>query len=116
MPPPGSERSVFGIGRMAVLATCPFPRVQPIVKPAPITEVLLEVIDSHDTHLSRQAVANLLDDVVLGSGYEAFYLLCIHGGNGVDGVNGVNGANGLGGYSGAWQYREPYRDSIQQSP
>lgn len=78
----GGKRSVFGIGRFAVLASCTFPWMKAIVEPAAIPEVLLEVIDGNDTHLTREAVIDLLQDVILGFGDQLFDVPCIHGVNG----------------------------------
>ena len=74
----GGERPVFGIRAVAVLAACPFPRVQAIVEPAAITEVLLKVIDGNDTHLTREAVIDFLQDVILGFLDQLFNVVCIH--------------------------------------
>ena len=68
----GGQRNVFHIRRVGVLSACPFPRVQPIVKPAAIAEVLLEVVYCHHTDLARQPVVDFLDDVILSLGYQ-FY-------------------------------------------
>ena len=74
----GGQRAVFGVLAVALLSACPFPRVQPIVEPAAIPEVLLEVIDSHHPDLARQSVMDFLDDVILGLCYQFFYVSCIH--------------------------------------
>lgn len=62
----GGQRSILRITRVGVLATCPLPRVQPVVEPATISKVLLEVIGCSDAHLTREAVIDFLDDVILG--------------------------------------------------
>ena len=40
--------------------------MQPVVEPATISKVLLEVIGCSDAHLTREAVIDFLDDVILG--------------------------------------------------
>ena len=74
----GGQRNVFRIRRVGVLSACPFPRVQTVVEPATITEVLLEVVDGSDAHLARKTVVDFLDDVILSLGYQFFYVSCIH--------------------------------------
>lgn len=74
----GGQRAVFRIRRVGVLSACPFPRVQSVVEPAPIPEVLLEVVDGSDAHLARKPVVDFLDDVILGLCYQFFYVSCIH--------------------------------------
>ena len=54
------------------------PRVQPIVEPATIAKVLLEMIYGYDTNLARKTVMNFLDNVILGLGDQFFYVSCIH--------------------------------------
>ena len=60
------------------MAACPFPRVQPIVKPAAIAEVLLEVVDGSDANLARQPVINLFFDIFLDAFSEFLYVFCVH--------------------------------------
>ena len=74
----GGKRAVFRIRRVGVLSACPFPRVQSVVEPAPIPEVLLEVVYCHNTDLSRKPVVDFLDDVILGFCYQFLYVSCIH--------------------------------------
>ena len=74
----GGQRAVFGVLAVALLSACPFPRVQSVVEPATITEVLLEVVDCSDAHLAGQPVVDFLDDVILGLCYQFFYVSCIH--------------------------------------
>ena len=74
----GGQRAVFGVLAVALLSACPFPRVQPIVEPATIPEVLLEVVNGSDAHLAGQPVVDFLDDVILSLGYQFFYVSCIH--------------------------------------
>ena len=72
------KRAVFGVLAVALLSACPFPRVQPIVEPATITEVQLEMVDGSDAHLAGQPVVDFLDDVILSHGDQFFYVSCIH--------------------------------------
>ena len=74
----GRQRPILRIRRVGVLATCPFPRVQAIVEPATITEVLLEVVYSHDPDLSGEAVVDFLDDVIFGFCDQFFYVFGVH--------------------------------------
>ena len=74
----GCKWTVFRIRRVGVLSACPFPRVQPIVKPAAIAEVLLEVVDGSDAHLAGQPVVDFFDDVILGFLDQLFNVVCIH--------------------------------------
>ena len=74
----GGQRAVFGVLAVALLSACPFPRVQPIVEPATITEVMLEVVDGSDAHLAGQPVVDFFDDVILSLGDQFFYVSCIH--------------------------------------
>ena len=74
----GGQRSILRIRRVGVLATCPLPRVQPVVDPATISEVLLEVVDCHHTDLSRKPVVDFHDDVILGFHDQFLYVSCIH--------------------------------------
>ena len=74
-----SQRTVF-LPRMGtvVLSASSFPRVQAIVEPATITEVLFEVVYGHDTDFSGQPVIDFLQDVIFGFPNPFFYVLCIH--------------------------------------
>ena len=74
----GGQRSILRIRRAGVLATCPLPRVQPVVEPATIAKVLLEVVDGSDAHLAGQPVVDFFDDVILSLGDQFFYVSCIH--------------------------------------
>ena len=74
----GGQRSILRIRRVGVLATCPLPRVQPVVEPATISKVLLEVVDGSDAHLAGQPVVDFLDDVILGFHDQLFNVVCIH--------------------------------------
>ena len=74
----GGQRAVFGVLAVALLSACPFPRVQPIVEPATIAKVLLEVVDGSDAHLAGQPVVDFFDDVILSLGDQFFYVSCIH--------------------------------------
>ena len=76
--PPGCERPVIGIGRAGVLPSCALPRMEAVVEPSSVTEVLFEMVDGNDTHLARKTVADLLHDVVFGSFDDFFYVFCIH--------------------------------------
>ena len=76
--PSGCKRSIIRIRRVGVLATCPFPRVQPIVEPSTIAKVLLEVVYCHHTDLSGKPVVDFLDDVILGFHDQFLYVSCIH--------------------------------------
>lgn len=72
------QRSILRIRRVGVLATCPLPRVQPVIEPTTIAKVLLEVVYCHHTDLSRQPVVDFLDDVILGFHDQFLYVSCIH--------------------------------------
>ena len=74
----GGQRSILRIRRVGVLATCPLPRVQPVVEPATIAKVLLEVVDGSDAHLAGQPVVDFFDDVILSLRDQFFYVSCIH--------------------------------------
>ena len=74
----GGQRSILRIRRVGVLTTCPLPRVQPVVEPATISKVLLEVVDGSDAHLAEQPVVDFLDDVILGFHDQLFNVVCIH--------------------------------------
>ena len=74
----GGQRSILRIRRVGVLATCPLPRVQPVVEPTTISKVLLEVFDGSDAHLAGQPVVDFFDDVILSLGDQFFYVSCIH--------------------------------------
>ena len=75
---PGCEWAVSRVRGVAVLSAGTLPRMQATIKPATITEVLLEVVDCHHADLSRQFVMNFLDDVILGFCYQFLYVSCIH--------------------------------------
>lgn len=74
----GGQRSILRIRRVGVLATCPLPRVQPIVEPTTISKVLLEVFDGSDAHLAGQPVVDFLQGVILGFLDQLFNVVCIH--------------------------------------
>lgn len=61
---PGCEWAVSRVRGVAVLSAGTLPRMQATIKPATITEVLLEMVDGNDTDLARKAVINLLFNVV----------------------------------------------------
>ena len=75
---PGCEWAVSRVRGVAVLSAGTLPRMQATIKPATITEVLLEMVDGNDTDLARKAVMNFLDNVILGLGDQFFYVSCIH--------------------------------------
>ena len=75
---PGCEWAVSRVRGVAVLSAGTLPRMQATIKPATITEVLLEMVDGYDTNLARKAVMNFLDNVILGLGDQFFYVSCIH--------------------------------------
>ena len=75
---PGCEWAVSRVRGVAVLSAGTLPRVQPIVEPATIAKVLLEMIYGYDTNLARKTVMNFLDNVILGLGDQFFYVSCIH--------------------------------------
>ena len=52
--------------------------MQPVVEPATIAKVLLEVVDGSDAHLAGQPVVDFLDDVILGFHDQFLYVSCIH--------------------------------------
>ena len=74
----GGQRSILRIRRVGVLATCPLPRVQPVVEPTTISKVLLEVFDGSDAHLAGQPVVDFLQGVILGFLDQLFNVVCIH--------------------------------------
>ena len=75
---PECKRAVSRVRGVAVLSAGTLPRMQATIKPATITEVLLEMVDGNDTDLARKAVMNFLDNVILGLGDQFFYVSCIH--------------------------------------
>ena len=75
---PGCEWAISRVRGVAVLSAGTLPRMQATIKPATITEVLLEMVDGNDTDLARKAVMNFLDNVILGLGDQFFYVSCIH--------------------------------------
>ena len=74
----GGQRAVFGVLAVALLSACPFPRVQPIVEPATITEVLLEMVDGNDTDLARKAVMNIFFNLFFDAFSKFLYVFCVH--------------------------------------
>ena len=52
--------------------------MQPVVEPATIAKVLLEVVDGSDAHLAGQPVVDFFDDVILSLGDQFLYVFCIH--------------------------------------
>ena len=75
---PGCKWAVSRVRGVAVLSAGTLPRMQATIKPATITEVLLEMIYGYDTNLARKPVMNFLDNVILGLGDQFFYVSCIH--------------------------------------
>ena len=75
---PGCEWAVSRVRGVAVLSAGTLPRMQATIKPATIAEVLLEVVDGSDAHLTRESVIDFLDDVILGFCYQFLYVFCIH--------------------------------------
>ena len=75
---PGCEWAISRVRGVAVLSAGTLPRMQATIKPATITEVLLEVVDGSDAHLAGQPVVDFLDDVILGFCYQFLYVSCIH--------------------------------------
>ena len=75
---PGCEWAISRVRGVAVLSAGTLPRMQATIKPATITEVLLEMIYGYDTNLARKPVMNFLDNVILGLGDQFFYVSCIH--------------------------------------
>ena len=75
---PGCEWAVSRVRGVAVLSAGTLPWVQATIKPATITEVLLEMVDGSDAHLAGQPVVDFLDDVILSLGDQFFYVSCIH--------------------------------------
>ena len=75
---PGCEWAVSRVRGVAVLSAGTLPRMQATIKPATITEVLLEMIYGYDTNLARKPVMNFLDNVILGFCYQFLYVSCIH--------------------------------------
>ena len=54
------------------------PRVQPIVEPATIAKVLLEMVDGNDTDLARKAVMNLFFNLFFDAFSKFLYVFCVH--------------------------------------
>ena len=52
--------------------------MQPVVEPATIAKVLLEVVDGSDAHLAGQPVVDFLQGVILGFLDQLFNVVCIH--------------------------------------
>ena len=75
---PGCEWAISRVRGVAVLSAGTLPRMQATIKPATITEVLLEMVYGYDTNLARKPVMNFLDNVILGLGDQFFYVSCIH--------------------------------------
>ena len=75
---PGCEWAVSCIRRVGVLSSCSLPWVQATIKPATITEVLLEMVDGNDTDLARKAVMNLFFNLFFDAFSKFLYVFCVH--------------------------------------
>ena len=63
---PGSKRPILGIWATLLLSEGLFPWMQTIIKPATITEILLEVVHSYHSNFSREAVVHLPHYFIFG--------------------------------------------------
>lgn len=73
---PGCEWAVSRVKGVAVLSAGTFPRLQATIKPATITEVLLEMVYGNDTDLARKAVINLLFNLNRWIGTSSVLFFC----------------------------------------
>ena len=74
----GSKRTILGIRTTLLLSEGSFPWMQTIIKPATITEVLLEMVDGNDTDLARKAVMNLFFNLFFDAFSKFLYVFCVH--------------------------------------
>ena len=75
---PGCEWAVSRVRGVAVLSAGTLPRMQATIKPATITEVLLEMVDGNDTDLARKPVMNFLFNVVFCLFDQFLNGICVH--------------------------------------
>ena len=75
---PGCEWAVSRVRGVAVLSAGTLPRMQATIKPATITEVLLEMVDGNDTDLARKAVMNIFFNLFFDAFSKFLYVFCVH--------------------------------------